>query len=772
MGRLVENCGGTKSFEGLKSLHPRNTLSREKTLKVKVMCRKPSCTQRSNGGTGSRQRNHQPPFILYTPYQGIPRVGNQRRPRVADERNGLTRINPADQPIHHMGVAVFMKTNEWRRDIVLRHECTGVTRILCRNQIDSFQRLNCSERYVTRIPDRRGHNIQCSFQFLVLSVQSGCMIDPTPTVTGRPLHDGTFSGRLHKWALSSLVCLHLAACTTAPSVDVPSTKGAISDYPIPTQRKVDAGDTPDTRLDHEAVLWAQKIAAERGWLFALAELEALEEGLISANTERFIRSQLLWLKGDTTAANTQLSEVVVSGKEELDLLLAERQRRAFEAGEAVASAKIALERLQLGYEGDNATTYSAVFDLLSAASEQQIAAELRKTEPNSDWAAWLSLNRAYRKGRDEVMSWRQSHPILPNGLLSLPSGLQTWLESDLPSRVAVLLPLSGRLKDAGEGVLEGITEGLYASYRDSALRPQLITIDTEAAGSGNAAYLAALERGADFVVGPLTKERVAELQSAETLPIPVLALNRGATVDAVATPTVKQLLSLSLAPEDEAIQLASMVWQEGLRKPLVIMPESAWGNRMYGAFSRAWESLGGDVRALTILSDEVTDNETVATSLATLQSESRIKEVEKAFEAPVDAQTRRRTDLDAVILLVPTPQMAREIRPLLRFHYAGKLPVYAPSTIYQPESGIANRDLNGIRFVLTPNAFAADRKDSTQLHALGLDAAAFIDHFYQAEQTRGTLLFGATGYLSADNAGNIRRRLKPAIIARGKARAI
>jgi hypothetical protein len=332
--------------------------------------------------------------------------------------------------------------------------------------------------------------------------------------------------------------------------------------------------------------------------------------------------------------------------------------------------------------------------------------------------------------------------------------------------------LSGRLKDAGEGVLEGIAEGLYASYRDSALRPQLITIDTEAAGSGNAAYLTALERGADFVVGPLTKERVAELQSAETLPIPVLALNRGATVDAVATPTVKQLLSLSLAPEDEAIQLASMVWQEGLRKPLVIMPESAWGNRMYGAFSRAWESLGGDVRALTILSDEVTDNETVATSLATLQSESRIKEVEKAFEAPVDAQTRRRTDLDAVILLVPTPQMAREIRPLLRFHYAGKLPVYAPSTIYQPESGIANRDLNGIRFVLTPNAFAADRKDSTQLHALGLDAAAFIDHFYQAEQTRGTLLFGATGDLSADNAGNIRRRLKPAIIARGKARAI
>ena len=138
----------------------------------------------------------------------------------------------------------------------------------------------------------------------------------------------------------------------------------------------------------------------------------------------------------------------------------------------------------------------------------------------------------------------------------------------------MLLPLSGRLKEAGEGVLEGITEGLYASYRDSALRPQLITIDTEAAGTGRAAYLAALESGADFVVGPLTKERVDELQAEETLPIPVLALNRGSNTALNLSTNEKQLLTLSLAPEDEAIQLASMIWQEGLRKPLVIMEAS------------------------------------------------------------------------------------------------------------------------------------------------------------------------------------------------------
>ena len=598
------------------------------------------------------------------------------------------------------------------------------------------------------------------------------MIAPTPTATGRILNDVIFSRRMHKWVLAGLVSLQLASCTTSPPADAPSKKGAASDYPIPLQRQPEAGSTSDTRLQAEAIQWAQQIAADRGWLFALAELEALEEGLVSSNTERFIRSQLLWLRGDIAAANAKLGEVFASTEQELDLLLAERQRRASEAGETVAAAKIALERLRLGYEGDETTSYSEVFDLLSRASEQQIAAALRKTEPSSDWAAWLSLNRAYRKGRNEVMIWRQSHPNLPDSLLNLPSGLQAWLESDLPTRVAVLLPLSGRLKEAGEGVLEGITEGLYASYRDSALRPQLITIDTEAAGTGRAAYLAALESGADFVVGPLTKERVDELQAEETLPIPVLALNRGSNTALNLSTNEKQLLTLSLAPEDEAIQLASMIWQEGLRKPLVIMPDSAWGNRMQDAFASAWGLLGGNVRALTVLSDEASDNETVATSLATLQSESRIKAVEKAFEAPVDSQARRRTDLDSVALLAPTPQMAREIRPLLRFHYAGRLPVYAPSTIYQAESGITNRDLNGIRFVLPPSAFTTNMKRSTQLHALGLDAAALIDHFYQAGQSRGTLLFGATGDLSVDTAGNVRRRLKPAVIARGKARAI
>ena len=598
------------------------------------------------------------------------------------------------------------------------------------------------------------------------------MAIPSLTTAKSIAHDVSLLPELHKWVLVGFMVFGITACTTPTPSNAPSGVTNIYEYPASAVTQRESIDTDDTTLNRDAVLWSQKIAAEKGWLFALAELESLEAGLLSPNTERFIRSQLFWLEGDTVAADSELGKIFVSSDDGLDLLLAERQRRALETGNAIAAAKVALERLQLGYQSQDSATYSDVFNFLSTASEQKIAAELRKAEPRSDWAAWLSLNRAYRQGRQEVMEWRQQHPRLPNGLLDLPSGLPTWLNNDLPVRVAVLLPLSGRLKDAGERVLRGVTEGFFDSYRDAALRPQLITVDTELASNGRAAYLTALERGADFVIGPLTKERVAELQALDSLPIPVLALNRGATGVSTSFSAEKPLLSLSLAPEDEAIQLAALIWQAGLRQPMVIAPDSAWGQRMHSAFNTQWSALGGDITAITTLTSELSDNETIANSLATLQSESRIKEIEKAFEAPVDSQARRRTDLDSVVLLSPTPQMAREIRPLLRFHYAGKLPVYAPSTIYQSGSGIANRDLNGIQFVLPPSALATDSPRSQPLHALGLDAAALIDHFDQARETGGTLLFGETGDLSVDMMGNVHRRLKPAVIARGKARPV
>ena len=543
---------------------------------------------------------------------------------------------------------------------------------------------------------------------------------------------------------------------------------------MPSRDKVEKTDNEENRLDARIVSWNRQIARERGWLFALTELDAVDPELISPKTDTFIRSQLLWLKGDIDESSRLLGALVPDNDEELDALLAEQQRRLWESGQPVDAAKVALDRLALQAPGTGTVTSSTIFDLLSEATEQRLASELRRTEPASDWHAWLSLNRAYRQGRPAVLKWLSENPQMRLRPLSLPSGLLTWLESEPPSRIAVLLPLSGRLKAAGQSALDGIVEGVFTNYRDANLRPDIITIDTEAAVTGMAAYAQALELGADFVIGPLTRERVAELASADQLPIPVIALNRSAQVNISPDQTDLewQMLSMSLSPEDEAEQLAHLAWAEGLRNPLIIAPDSAWGSRMTGAFSASWVALGGALRETALTTPDETDNATIARSLATFSSEARIKEVERAFDAPVDTQARRREDVDSVILLSPTAQMAREIRPLLRFHYAGNLPVFAPSSVFESDEGITNRDLNDVKFVLAPSALESRTTASIPLHALGADAARLVDHFSQASRTRGTLMFGETGNLSIDSKGNVRRRLKSVVFSRGRARSI
>ena len=264
------------------------------------------------------------------------------------------------------------------------------------------------------------------------------------------LRDLTLLRRLIRWGVIGLFIANLNACTTAPAPSMPAGDDEPSSYPMPTTGTMQSDALNYAELNADAIAWSQEIVREQGWLFALGELKSLERGLISPNTALFIESQLLWLAGQTREATAMLNQIEVSDEASYDRLLAERQRRAAESGNPIDAARFALERLQLGYKSKSSVSDSDVLNLLSIASEQQIAAALRKAEPMSDWGWWLKLNLAYRQGRPAFMRWREAELQRPRGLQDLPASITTWINSDLPVRVAVLLPLSGRLKDAGE----------------------------------------------------------------------------------------------------------------------------------------------------------------------------------------------------------------------------------------------------------------------------------------------------------------------------------
>ncbi|NIW24215.1 MAG: penicillin-binding protein activator, partial [Gammaproteobacteria bacterium] len=75
---------------------------------------------------------------------------------------------------------------------------------------------------------------------------------------------------------------------------------------------------------------------------------------------------------------------------------------------------------------------------------------------------------------------------------------------------------------------------------------------------------------------------------------------------------------------------------------------------------------------------------------------------------PIEFEPRRRQDVD-MIFFAADPGAARLLAPQFRFHFAGDLPTYATSEIYEAAARGSDPDLNGVIFadipwLLTPDA--------------------------------------------------------------------
>ena len=112
-------------------------------------------------------------------------------------------------------------------------------------------------------------------------------------------------------------------------------------------------------------------------------------------------------------------------------------------------------------------------------------------------------------------------------------------------------------------------------------------------------------------------------------------------------------------------------------------------------------------------------------------SQGRARDL-KQLLGSFEFEPRRRQDVDAIFMLA-TPRLGRQIKPLLAFHYAGEIPVYATSDIYEGTAQ-SEPDLNGIIFSNLPWFFQnTPEKNSLlknneapaklqRLYALGVDA--------------------------------------------------
>ena len=134
----------------------------------------------------------------------------------------------------------------------------------------------------------------------------------------------------------------------------------------------------------------------------------------------------------------------------------------------------------------------------------------------------------------------------------------------------------------------------------------------------------------------------------------------------------------------------------------MIAADTHRGLRLFTAFEQRWTDRGGKLRGRLLVDDPAETNAAMGTLLGSGSSDQRIRSIERAFDLPVDARGRGRTDFECIFMLAPDPATARTWRPLLVFHMSGDVPVYATSAINDGEDDTRNRDLNGVMFVETP----------------------------------------------------------------------
>ncbi len=389
-----------------------------------------------------------------------------------------------------------------------------------------------------------------------------------------------------------------------------------------------------------------------------------------------------------------------------------------------------------------------------------------ETDARSGFKGWVTLAQIARQSgesyRDVLYSlerWQDSYPRHPANSL-LPSPLDIVLPSlhKAPHEIALLLPLTGPL--AGPG--NAIRDGVVAAYNeDSAPRhPAIKAYDTNAADIA-ALYQQAISSGADYVIGPLAKPEVTAIAKMEH-PVPTLLLNdteMGLSDNAY---------RFGLSPANEARQVAYRAVKNGLHRALIIAPSGAWGDDIVTAFSKQWQADHGVV-VDRLIYDEKTDlNTAVRDFLHVSAYEASQKQYHAASGSSKGVAAKRRQDFD-VIFLLSYPTKARQIMPLLRYYFAGNIPVYATSTVYSGNTNtMQDKDLDGIIFCdmswvfshQLPNKNWPESLNSyNRLYAMGMDSYALATQLNQLILFPAVSVNNSTGVLYLNGAHQVGRVL-------------
>ncbi|OOF40180.1 penicillin-binding protein activator [Rodentibacter mrazii] len=489
-------------------------------------------------------------------------------------------------------------------------------------------------------------------------------------------------------------------------------------------------------LAARALIAENKIAQSEAILSELGELneaQQLDRSLIAA--------RLSAAKGANEVAENQLRLI------DLKKLSLSQKSRYYETQASIAeNRKDVIEAVKARIKMDENLTdvqrrqsnVDKTWALLRSANTGMI--NNAPDDNNVALGGWLTLIKAYNDNirqpvqlSQALQNWKNAYPnhaaatLFPKELQSLLNFQQTNL-----AQIGLVLPISGDGQILGNTILSGFNDA-----KGNSTIP--VQIFDSAIYSIDEITAQAKEAGVKALVGPLLKQNVESIinNPASVQGMDVLALN--ATPNARA---INQMCYYGLSPEDEAESAATKMWNDGVRNPVVAMPQNELGQRVGNAFNVRWQQLAS--------------------------TDANIRYYNLPADVPYFLQENASNS--TALYAVASPDELAEIKGYLA-NSAPNLKIYASSRSNSASNSTEYvTQMNGVQFSDIPffkettSAQYQKVAGSTggeyqlmRLYAMGADAWLLINHFNELRQVPGYQLSGLTGVLSSGPNCNVER---------------
>lgn len=671
-------------------------------------------------------------------------------------------------------------------------------------------------------------------------------------------HTGTTGKHITRFAVTSLLLspLLLVGCTSTPkkAVNVPTNVKSPVEQPVtqeeitPEHKLVEAKkawletrnkERRDTLLLEAAELY---IANQKPLLAQQVLHEVKQDGVSTANQSAYaLLMAKVYVNSPDASPQTLLTMLeTVPDQSQFGVEKAHLQTQLFIREGNYGAAANSLLKTDLTDEQKVEQVWTWVTSM-SLSSLDDVSSQYPNLSP---FISLRKLTQEYRSNPEQLAAnLRNFKRVYAGHSLgkAFPKNVDSATQLSRPSidSIAVLLPLSGRLGATGNTIKNGIMAAYYQSIEDNQSErnlPQLSFVDTT---DKDAEGIISAIGEAKFVIGPLLKDNVERIVPALPTGVNVLALNRfdnfqqamgelDRTIELLAQQdasgnaeagslseqksaipplSAEQGLSektsvaqpiaanfFGLAPEDEAKQLAELIFNKGFRAPIVIAEQSSLYMRMDDTFKAHWETLNKaeGKRRTNITSVTFNDSnslrEGITSALDVAQSNERINQIEYMTNDEVYNMPRSRRDIDAIIAFA-SPQDTELLNPIIEASLnpldGQPIPVYASSRSMDYDSGKNQwRDLKNIHFIDMPwlmpqhkwqglaqtvdQAFAAQSTMQKRLFAFGYDAYELLPQLGILNTLQYLNHDGLTGSLSLNENGEVERQQPRAIIRNEK----